>query len=72
MSRNKYAVTANLKDPRGQELIRKVVADADVLVDNMRPGKLEACGLDPIELRKTNPGLVVLRVTGWGQTGPYP
>jgi crotonobetainyl-CoA:carnitine CoA-transferase CaiB-like acyl-CoA transferase len=71
MSRNKFALTANLKDARGQELVRRLIADADVLVDNMRPGKLEACGLDPVELRKTNPGLIVLRVTGWGQTGPY-
>ena len=71
MSRNKFALTVNLKDPRGQELVQKIVLDADVLVDNMRPGKLEACGLDPVELRKTNPGLIVLRVTGWGQTGPY-
>lgn len=71
MSRNKYAVTANLKTRAGQDLVRRLVEDADVLVDNMRPGKLEACGLDPIILREKNPGLIVLRVTGWGQTGPY-
>jgi crotonobetainyl-CoA:carnitine CoA-transferase CaiB-like acyl-CoA transferase len=71
LGRNKYAVTANLKDPRGQALVRKLVDQADVLVDNMRPGKLEKVGLDPARLHETNPGLVVLRISGWGQDGPY-
>jgi crotonobetainyl-CoA:carnitine CoA-transferase CaiB-like acyl-CoA transferase len=71
LGRNKYTVTCNLKDKRGQELARRIVQDADVLVDNMRPGKLEKVGLDPVELAKTNPGLITLRVSGWGQTGPY-
>ncbi|MGY1411015.1 MULTISPECIES: CaiB/BaiF CoA transferase family protein [unclassified Luteimonas] len=71
LGRNKHAVTANLKDPRGQALVRRLVDQADVLVDNMRPGKLEKVGLCPKELHTTNPGLVVLRVSGWGQDGPY-
>ncbi|NLG77732.1 MAG: CoA transferase [Xanthomonadaceae bacterium] len=71
LGRNKYTVTCNLKDERGQALARRIVENADVLVDNMRPGKLEKVGLDPVELMKANPGLITLRVSGWGQDGPY-
>jgi crotonobetainyl-CoA:carnitine CoA-transferase CaiB-like acyl-CoA transferase len=71
LGRNKYTVTCNLKDERGQALARSIVEQADVLVDNMRPGKLEKVGLDPIEIAKQNPGLITLRVSGWGQSGPY-
>lgn len=71
LGRNKYTVTCNLKDKRGQALARRIVEQADVLIDNMRPGKLEKVGLDPNELMKSNPGLITLRVSGWGQTGPY-
>ena len=71
LGRNKEAITLNLKHARGQELMRRILRDADVLVENNRPGKLEAMGLAPEALHAANPGLVILRVTGWGQTGPY-
>ncbi len=69
--RNKYSVTLDLKHPNGRELMLRVLDGADVLIENMRPGKLEALGLAPAELHARNRGLVILRVTGWGQTGPY-
>lgn len=71
VARNKKSVTANLRSKEGQELIRKLVAKADVLLENFRPGTLEKWGLGPEELWKINPGLIVTRVTGFGQTGPY-
>jgi len=71
VARNKKSVTANLRTEQGQELIRKLVAKADVLLENFRPGTLEKWGLGPEELWKINPGLIITRVTGFGQTGPY-
>ncbi|MHA6623537.1 CaiB/BaiF CoA transferase family protein [Pseudonocardia sp. DLS-67] len=71
LGRNKYALTLNLKHPEGRALLLRLAESADVLIENMRPGKLEALDLSPSVLRATNPGLVLLRVTGWGQTGPY-
>jgi crotonobetainyl-CoA:carnitine CoA-transferase CaiB-like acyl-CoA transferase len=71
ISRNKRAVTLNLGRPEGAQLLRKMVGDADVLVENFRPGVLEKWGLGPDVLLEINPRLVVLRVTGFGQTGPY-
>ncbi|WP_254666474.1 CaiB/BaiF CoA-transferase family protein [Humibacillus sp. DSM 29435] len=71
VARNKKSVTANLRDPRAQELVRRLVADADVLLENFRPGTLERWGLSPDELWKINPRLIITRVTGFGQTGPY-
>jgi formyl-CoA transferase len=71
VARNKKSVTANLRAKEGQELIRKLVAKADVLLENFRPGTLEKWGLGPDELWNINPGLIVTRVTGFGQTGPY-
>lgn len=71
LGRNKEAITLNLKDRRAQEILRRILRDADVLIENNRPGKLEAMGLAPATLQADNPGLVILRVTGWGQTGPY-
>lgn len=71
VARNKKSVTANLRDPRAQELVRRLVAGADVLVENFRPGTLERWGLSPDELWKINPRLIITRVTGFGQTGPY-
>jgi crotonobetainyl-CoA:carnitine CoA-transferase CaiB-like acyl-CoA transferase len=69
--RNKYAVTLNLKNPEAQKIMRRLLSTADVLIENMRPGKLEAMGLAPDTLWQDNRHLVILRVTGWGQTGPY-
>jgi crotonobetainyl-CoA:carnitine CoA-transferase CaiB-like acyl-CoA transferase len=71
MSRNKRCVTLNLSQPRGQEILKRLVVDADVLIENFRPGTLERWGLAPDVLQAINPGLIVVRVTGFGQTGPY-
>ena len=70
-SRNKRLITLNLRDPRGQDLCRRLAARSDVLVENFRPGTLERWGLSPDELHEHNPGLVIARVSGYGQTGPY-
>ena len=71
ISRNKRTVALDLKSPDGGEAFRRLVATADVLVENFRPGTLEKWGLGPDVLHELNPGLVVARITGWGQTGPY-
>ncbi|MET9622690.1 CoA transferase [Streptomyces sp. NPDC006464] len=71
VARNKKSVTCNLRRAEGQELVRRLVARADVLVENFRPGTLERWGLGFEELRAVNPGLVMVRVTGYGQDGPY-
>lgn len=71
ISRNKRTVTLNFSRTEGQELLRELVADADVLVENFRPGVMEKWGLGPDQLLDINPRLVMLRVTGFGQTGPY-
>ncbi|MDE2586434.1 MAG: CoA transferase, partial [Betaproteobacteria bacterium] len=70
-SRNKQSVTVNLKHPEGKEIVRKLVAEADILVENFRPGVLEKLGLSWEELSALNPGLVMLRLSGFGQSGPY-
>jgi crotonobetainyl-CoA:carnitine CoA-transferase CaiB-like acyl-CoA transferase len=64
-------VTLNLREAEGQKLARKLIAEADVLVENFRPGTLERWGLGYDELSAGNPGLVMVRVSGYGQTGPY-
>jgi formyl-CoA transferase len=71
LARNKKAITLYLGSPRGQELFRAMVADADVVIENFRPGTLERWGLGYDELSAINPGLVLARVTGFGQFGPY-
>ncbi len=71
ISRNKKAVTLHLGSAEGQELCKRLVADADVLIENFRPGTLERWGLGYDELSSINPELVLARVTGFGQTGPY-
>ncbi|WP_433076564.1 CaiB/BaiF CoA transferase family protein [Dactylosporangium sp. CA-052675] len=71
ISRNKRAVALNVKDPEGAAVLLDLVATADVLVENFRPGTLERWGLGPDVLHERNPRLVVARVTGFGQTGPY-
>jgi succinyl-CoA---D-citramalate CoA-transferase len=71
IARNKKSVTLNLREEEGQELARRLVAEADVLVENFRPGTLERWGLGYESLEETNPGLVMVRVSGFGQTGPY-
>ena len=71
IARNKYSVAVDLRSAEGQQLTRDLIAKADILIENFRPGTLEKWNLDPTELRKTNPGLIVVRVSGYGQTGPY-
>jgi len=71
IARNKHTVTLNLGTAQGQELLRRLVVDADVLVENFRPGVMEKWGLGPDRLLDVNPSLVMLRVTGFGQSGPY-
>jgi crotonobetainyl-CoA:carnitine CoA-transferase CaiB-like acyl-CoA transferase len=70
-NRGKRAIELDLKSPDGLAALRELCATADVLVENFRPGKLEALGLAPDDLLAANPRLVVVRVTGFGQTGPY-
>jgi formyl-CoA transferase len=70
-SRNKRSVVLDLRHPEGQDIVRKLAAEADVLIENFRPGAMEGWGLDPQKLIEANPRLVVLRISGYGQTGPY-
>ena len=70
-SRNKRSVALDLRDEEGQDIARRLLAEADVLIENFRPGTLEGWGLGPDALAVLNPGLVVLRISGFGQTGPY-
>lgn len=71
IGRGKRSVTCNLRTPRGQQLVRDLAAQSDVLVENFRPGTLEKWGLGPDTLRHVNPRLIVTRVSGYGQDGPY-
>jgi formyl-CoA transferase len=70
-SRNKKSVTLNLRSPEGQMIARSLIERCDVLIENFRPGTLESWGLGWDELQRINPGLIMLRVSGYGQTGPY-
>jgi formyl-CoA transferase len=71
IARNKKSVTCDLRTAEGQRILRELAASADVLVENFRPGTLERWGLGPETLREVNPRLVLVRVTGYGQDGPY-
>jgi crotonobetainyl-CoA:carnitine CoA-transferase CaiB-like acyl-CoA transferase len=70
-NRNKRSMTLNLKDPRGKEILRQLVANADVLIENFKVGTMQALGLGYEDLRTLNPGLIYCAITGYGQTGPY-
>lgn len=70
-SRNKRSLSLDLKQVEAQEIVRTLVTEADVLIENFRPGTLEGWGLDPQKLLELNPRLIVLRISGYGQTGPY-
>jgi len=70
-SRNKRSLALDLRSEEGQDIARKLIAEADVLVENFRPGTLEGWGMGWDVLSKLNPGLVMLRISGYGQTGPY-
>jgi formyl-CoA transferase len=71
IARNKLSVSLNLRLPEGQALARRLIGAADILVENFKPGALEGWGLGPEELRRASPGLIVARMSGYGQTGPY-
>ncbi|WP_048438209.1 CaiB/BaiF CoA-transferase family protein [Caenimonas sp. SL110] len=70
-SRNKRSVVLDLKDSQAQEIVRQLVVEADVLIENFRPGAMEGWGLGPDALLALNPRLIMLRISGYGQTGPY-
>ena len=70
-SRNKKSVTLNLGTPEGQELLKQLAKEADVLIEGFRPGAMERWGLGPRDLQEVNPKLVMLRYSGFGQSGPY-
>ena len=71
VGRNKRSITADLRVAEGQDLARRLIRGADVLIENFRPGTLEAWGLGPEALHADTPGLIIVRVSGYGQTGPY-
>ena len=71
LGRGKRAVVLDLKTEAGLDAMHRLLDSADVLIENFRPGTLERLGLDPVDLLERNPGLVILRVTGFGQDGPY-
>lgn len=71
IARNKRSVTCNLRIPEGQALARRLILTADVVVENFKPGTLEKWGLDPADLLREKPSLIVARMSGYGQTGPY-
>ena len=70
-ARNKKSVTVNLREKEGQQIVRKLALDADIIVENFRPGTLEKWNLDYDALAKENPKLIMVRLSGFGQTGPY-
>ncbi len=71
IARNKKSVTLNLREKEGQEIARNLISKADFLLENFRPGTMERWNLSYEELKKINPGLIMIRVSGFGQTGPY-
>ena len=70
-SRNKRSMALDLKHPQAQAIVRQLASDADVLIENFRPGAMEGWGLGPDQLLRLNPRLIMLRISGYGQTGPY-
>jgi formyl-CoA transferase len=70
-SRNKRSIALDLRGKEGQGIAKKLIAQADVLIENFRPGTLEGWGMGYDELSQLNPGLIMLRISGYGQTGPY-
>ncbi len=70
-SRNKQSVALDLRQPEAQDIVRRLAAQADVLIENFRPGAMEGWGLGPEVLQAANPGLIMLRISGYGQSGPY-
>ena len=71
VARNKKSITLNARDAEGQEIIKQLIKDADILIENFRPGTMERWNLGYEQLAEINPRLIMIRVTGFGQTGPY-
>lgn len=71
LGRNKKSITLDLRKPEGVSVLKQLVAKCDVLIENFRPGRMEEWGLGYPELSREHPGLVMVRISGWGQTGPY-
>ncbi len=71
IARNKKSVTINLRTPEGQKIVHDLIAKSDILIENFRPGTVEKWNLDYETLSAINPGLIMIRVSGFGQTGPY-
>lgn len=71
LGRNKRSVAVDLRTSKGQQIAKDLVQDADILIENFRPGAMERWGMDYATLSATNPGLIMVRVSGFGQTGPY-
>ncbi len=71
IARNKKSVSANLRTPEGQDLVRRLSEKADILIENFKPGTMEKWGLGPDSLLQANPALIIARMSGYGQTGPY-
>ncbi|MBA2681624.1 MAG: CoA transferase [Ktedonobacteraceae bacterium] len=71
MARNKRLITLNLREPEGQALALKLIAQSDIVVENFRPGRLEAWNLGYERMQEVNPGVILVRMSGYGQTGPY-
>ncbi|MDG1306759.1 MAG: CoA transferase [Porticoccaceae bacterium] len=71
LARNKQSITINLKLREGQQLVRQLCEQCDVLIENFRPGQMEKWGLGPAEIKQINPSLIYTRISGYGQTGPY-
>jgi formyl-CoA transferase len=70
-SRNKRSIALDLRQSEAQDVVRKLATEADILIENFRPGAMESWGLGPDALLELNPGLIILRISGYGQTGPY-
>jgi crotonobetainyl-CoA:carnitine CoA-transferase CaiB-like acyl-CoA transferase len=69
--RNKKSLSLNLSKPKGADILRRLITDADILIENFRPGTLERWGLSPESLHSINPALIIVRISGYGQYGPY-
>lgn len=70
MARNKHVITLDISRPEARDIALRLIGESDIVIENFRPGTLERWGFDPVELSKTHPGIVWVRVSGWGQTGP--
>lgn len=70
-ARNKKSITLNLRESEGQEMVRELAKEADVVIENFRPGRLEGWGIGYEDLKEINPSIIMTRISGYGQTGPY-